>query len=84
MQIGAGWTNKDNDGKVTGIYFALDEAVTEIFPQLKRVKIVAKPIPGEQRKSEKSPGCPAALLQGSGCGTVKDPQRYSRLLKEHR
>ena len=56
MQIGSGWTTKDNDGKVTGISFALDGEVTEIFPQLKRVKIAAKPIPREQRKSEKSPG----------------------------
>lgn len=55
MQIGSGWTTKGNDGKVTGISFALDEAVTEIFPQLKRIKIAAKPIPGEQRKSEQSP-----------------------------
>lgn len=51
---------------------------------LDKIIYIADYIEPGRDKAEKSPGCPAALLSGSGCGTVKDPQRYSRLLKEHR
>lgn len=51
MQIGSGWTTKEKDG----ISFVLDEAITEVFPQMKEIRFVAKLIPKEQRKTDKSP-----------------------------
>ena len=56
MQIGSGWTNKDDKGKVTGISFVPDKVILEMFPQLKNLKIAAYPIPPEQRTTETAPG----------------------------
>lgn len=56
MQIGSGWTSEDDNGALKAISLMLDETVCELYPQLKGIKFALKPIPKEQRKTEKSPG----------------------------
>lgn len=60
MQVGSCWTKTETkeDGKktVTGISITLDDAITEIYPQLKNVRFVLKPLTAEQRgTNEKAP-----------------------------
>ena len=60
MQIGSCWTKTETkeDGKktVTGISVTLDEAIIELYPQLKNVRFVLKPLTAEQRgTNEKAP-----------------------------
>lgn len=58
MNIGSAWAKtEEKDGKkvLTGISISLDDAVSELYPQFSRVKFTLKPIPKEQRTSEKSP-----------------------------
>lgn len=58
MQIGSAWTKvEDKDGKkiVTGISVQLDDSIKELYPQLKNVRFVLKPIPPEQRTTDKAP-----------------------------
>jgi len=53
MQIGSCWTKTETkeDGKktVTGISVTIDDAITELYPQLKSVKFSIKPLTQEQR-----------------------------------
>lgn len=53
MQIGSAWTKIETkeDGKktATGISITIDDAITEIYPQLKNVRFVLKPLTPEQR-----------------------------------
>lgn len=53
MQIGSCWTKTEEkeDGKksVTGISISLDESILEIYPQLKNIRFVLKPLTAEQR-----------------------------------
>ena len=56
MQIGSAWTKtEEKEGKkvATGISITLDDAITEIYPQLKNVRFSLKPV--EQRQTSKSP-----------------------------
>lgn len=58
MQIGSAWTKtEEKEGKknVTGISLTLDDAITEIYPQLKTVKFLLKPLTPEQRTKDNSP-----------------------------
>lgn len=55
MQIGSGWTSKDDNKQVTGISIKVDETITELIPVIKGLRFVLKPIPKEQRQTEKSP-----------------------------
>lgn len=58
MQIGSAWTKtEEKDGKkvVTGISPQLDNAILELYPELKNVRFSLKPIPAEQRTKDNSP-----------------------------
>lgn len=55
MQIGSGWTSKDDNKQVTGISIKVDETITELIPAIKGLRFVLKPISKEQRQTEKSP-----------------------------
>lgn len=54
MRIGNGWT-KTTDKKDTYISTAIDEAILELYPQLKNLNITLWHIKAEDRKSELSP-----------------------------
>lgn len=56
MLIGSGWTKKDDNGQVTGISIRPDDALCEMFPQLKGLRFTLKPVPKDQRQNEKAPG----------------------------
>jgi len=60
MQVGSCWakTETNTEGKkvLTGISVSLDEAILEVYPQLKNVRFVLKPLTAEQRgENEKAP-----------------------------
>lgn len=59
MQIGSAWTKtEEKEGKktVNGISITLDDAITEVYPILKSVRFMLKPLTPEQRKSnDKAP-----------------------------
>ena len=58
MQVGSAWTKtEDKEGKktVTGISITLDDAITELYPQLKNVRFTLKPLTAEQRTRDNSP-----------------------------
>ena len=55
MNTGNAWTNRNEDGTVSGISISVDEAALCLIPQLKGLKLMLKFIPKEQRKTEKSP-----------------------------
>ncbi len=58
MQVGSAWTKtEEKEGKkvVTGISITVDDAITEIYPQLKNVRFSLKPLTPEQRTRDNSP-----------------------------
>ena len=84
--IGNAWTKtEEKDGKkvVTGISVTLDEGLLELFPALKTLKFVLKPIPAEQRTKEKFPHWRVVLYkpqeqaqaaQGAGVESIGDEE----------
>ena len=54
MRIGHGWTKNTDNGN-TYISTAIDEAVLELYPQLKNLNLTLWHVKAEDRKSENSP-----------------------------
>lgn len=60
MKIGSGWTKNTENGD-TYLSIALDEVITELYPQLKGCFINLWHVKKEDRKSENSPSWTVSL-----------------------